>query len=99
MNPENSEVANRDLRELMLTLGMSIHARPKSPHEVFQDEVIPRVRDLKAAERILEAVIEWSCQLQRNKAHENEFMVMAAIDVDRLIEEMRSGRRLSKVRP
>lgn len=44
-----SEVANRDLRALMLILGMSIHARPNSPQEVFQSEVLPKVAAMQDA--------------------------------------------------
>lgn len=32
-----SDVLQSDLAELLATLGMSDHARPQSPHEVFQD--------------------------------------------------------------
>lgn len=33
----DNDVAQSDLRELLLLLGMGDHARPQSPHEVFQE--------------------------------------------------------------
>lgn len=47
--------------------------------------------EIVAALDALEAVQEWAVQLQRNRDHENEFMVMAAVEVDRLIDRKLSG--------
>lgn len=40
-----------DLAELLRTLDLGDHARPYSPHEVLQAEVLPRIRELLAAQR------------------------------------------------
>ena len=40
----SSEMANKYLRDLMEAAGISTHARPVSPHEVMQAEVIPWVK-------------------------------------------------------
>ncbi|MDP8961535.1 MAG: hypothetical protein M3N32_07980 [Actinomycetota bacterium] len=37
-----------DLAELLNLLGLGTHARPKSPHHVFVDEVLPALRRLVA---------------------------------------------------
>lgn len=40
----NAQVAQDDLRQIMRELGISTHARPYSPHEVVQREVLPRLK-------------------------------------------------------
>ncbi|MDX1390552.1 MAG: hypothetical protein R3344_15290, partial [Acidobacteriota bacterium] len=62
----NTEVLQADVRDLLRALGISDHARPISPHEVVQTEVLPairaaldRVRALKAErERLVARIIE-----------------------------------------
>jgi Zn finger protein HypA/HybF involved in hydrogenase expression len=39
-------VMQDDMTELMRVLGISVHARPCSPHEVMVNEIIPAVRRL-----------------------------------------------------
>lgn len=48
-------VAQDDLTELMRLLGLSTHARPTSPHRVFQDEVLPRVKEWRKVLRTVQA--------------------------------------------
>ncbi len=36
----SSDVMQSDLRELLLALDMGDHARPQSPHEVFQEALV-----------------------------------------------------------
>lgn len=43
----DEDVMQSDLRELLLALDMGDHARPQSPHEVFQD-ALAEVRRIKA---------------------------------------------------
>jgi hypothetical protein len=42
-----SDVFQEDVRDLLEALGLGTHARPKSPHEVIQDEIIPAIESLK----------------------------------------------------
>lgn len=42
-------VAQDDLRELMRALRIPTHARPETPHEVFQNEVMPKIAKWSAA--------------------------------------------------
>ena len=49
----DNDVTQNDMRHLMDVLGLSTHARPESPHEVFVSEVIPKVIQLKAKNKIL----------------------------------------------
>lgn len=48
MSDYGIETAQRDLRRIMAELGMSLHARPESSHEVVLREVLPRIRELRA---------------------------------------------------
>lgn len=41
-------VMQDDMTDLMTALGISTNARPVSPHEVMQNEIIPAVRALRA---------------------------------------------------
>lgn len=45
----DTDTMHNDIRHLMDILGISTHARPKTPHQVFISEVIPVVVQLKAA--------------------------------------------------
>lgn len=67
-----SEVANEDLRDLMRCLGMSLHARPDSPHEVFQTEVLPRVRQIQTA-------LREAAQAARYVPGDNTYTISAAV--------------------
>lgn len=50
-SPESSsEVMQDDMTALMKVLGISVHARPCSPHEVMVNEIIPAVRALVACD-------------------------------------------------
>lgn len=40
-----------DVRDLLLALGLSDHARPVSAHNVVQDEIIPAIRRLRGEDR------------------------------------------------
>jgi hypothetical protein len=40
------DVLHEDLRQILLVLGLGDHARPCSPHEVVQREVLPAIRRL-----------------------------------------------------
>lgn len=40
----NPGLLQDDLREILDALGLGTHARPKSPHQVFQDEVLPALK-------------------------------------------------------
>ncbi len=51
--PDASAVAQNDLAELLTILGMGDHARPQSPHEVFQ-EALSVLRKRLGAERVEE---------------------------------------------
>lgn len=42
----STEVYQNDIRDLLLALGLSPHARPYSPHEVMWREILPAVRKL-----------------------------------------------------
>jgi hypothetical protein len=47
---ENAPLAlAQDVQDLLEALGLSIRARPVSPHQVVQEEVLPAVRALRAA--------------------------------------------------
>lgn len=41
------DLIQADLREIMDALGLSTHARPYSPHEVVQREVLPAIKTLR----------------------------------------------------
>lgn len=43
---QDVHLSHADLVEMMDVLGISTHARPDSPHEVFQREVLPEMRRL-----------------------------------------------------
>ena len=43
----DNDIIQNDMRHLMNVLGISTHARPISPHEVFVSEIIPKVAALK----------------------------------------------------
>lgn len=43
----DNSVAQADLVRLMEVLGISTHARSESPHEVFENEVLPAIERLK----------------------------------------------------
>lgn len=48
MDMTDYSVLQDDLAELLRALGLSDHARPYSPHEVMQREVLPAVQSLKS---------------------------------------------------
>jgi len=55
--PGDNDVIQNDMRHLMNVLGMSTHARPVTPHDVFVSEIIPKVEALKREnERLREFV-------------------------------------------
>lgn len=41
------EAMQSDLKLIMEALGISIHARPYSPHEVVQQEILPKIRKME----------------------------------------------------
>ena len=43
------EYWQRDLAEILGIIGLGTHARPISPHECIQQEVLPRLREMAAA--------------------------------------------------
>lgn len=47
--PTQEDVFQGDVRDLLSAVGLSDHARPKSPHRVVQDEVIPTARKQREA--------------------------------------------------
>jgi hypothetical protein len=80
---EGSEVANEDLRELMTLLGLSLHARPISPHEVFQTEILPAITSLR--ER-LAYFDQWATFLERGRSD-------AMLSAEIVASGLRNGRR------
>lgn len=67
MNPSktDSQVAGEDLRELMTVLGIPLHARPVSPHEVFQNEVLPKVQRIMTVVETAQKHHDWLCDLEK----------------------------------
>lgn len=47
--PDDSSVAQDDLAAILRLLGLGDHARPQSPHQVVQDEVLPTLRAWRVA--------------------------------------------------
>src|SRR5690606_15722631 len=47
--PEEASTMQDDLRRIVYELGLGDHARPDSPHDVVMREVLPRIRELRAA--------------------------------------------------
>lgn len=45
----SNAVILRDMDEMLVICGLGQHARPKSPHEVIQSELIPRLREMADA--------------------------------------------------
>ena len=45
------EVYQDDIHDLLEALDLGTHARPESPHEVLQEEVLPAIRELRGDER------------------------------------------------
>ena len=48
-------------------------------------------KELERLRETVKAVREWAVQLQANRKHENEFMVMAAVEVDQLLDKVLNG--------
>lgn len=45
---EQAKVFQDDVRDLLEALGLGTHARPESPHDVVQNEVIPAIKALRS---------------------------------------------------
>ena len=58
MNRTSAQVYQDDLKEIMEALGMPTHARPRSPHRVAQEEVIPWAMNLMERNRRLEKFVK-----------------------------------------
>lgn len=43
----DSEVYQKDVADLLEAVGLEVYARPDSPHEVVQNEVLPRIQNLR----------------------------------------------------
>lgn len=56
--PSASEIMQDDMTALMKVLGISVHARPCSPHEVMVNEIIPAVRALLSCDVCLLTIPE-----------------------------------------
>lgn len=46
---DNCDVMQDDLIEMLGLVGLGVHARPLSPHQVVQQELIPRLKEMVAA--------------------------------------------------
>ena len=57
MNRTNAQMYQDDLKEIKEALGMPTHARPRSPHRVAQEEVIPWATSLRERNRVLEKFV------------------------------------------
>ena len=57
MNRTSAQVYQDDVKEIMEALGMATHARPRSPHRVAQEEVIPWASSLRDRNRVLEKFV------------------------------------------
>ena len=44
--PSAADVMQDDIAEILRTLGLGDHARPLSPHEVVQQEILPMLREM-----------------------------------------------------
>jgi hypothetical protein len=48
VTPDDLTVLHEDIADILRALGLPTHARPYSPHEVIQRDVLPRIGELMA---------------------------------------------------
>ena len=64
---ESVSVMQDDLAKILEALDLGSHARPKSPHDVVIDEVLPAIRRLQASER---GIRTYALELEKQLPHQ-----------------------------